>query len=168
MFTTIRKTEIITLSSTNALNLVHSNKLSFGKVLRNVSCHFYIISAYGKGGQCTFPFFLSHLSATCSRRTFRVVQCPPWVFKNFLNIFSSQTAGPIQTKLGRNFAWEVLFKKCSQNFIPSNTLIAMATKWIFLTNSLKMFSSGTTGHILQECSFGDPFQKRVGDILIHP
>ena len=79
----------------------------------------------------------------------RVVRCPSSVVNNFFNIFSSQTAGPIWTKLGRNVPWEVLFKNCSQNLIPSKTLVAMAMKLNFLGNSLKLFSSGTVGQILK-------------------
>ena len=76
------------------------------------------------------------------------------------NIFSSQTAGPIWTKLGRNVPWEVLFKKYSQNLIPSKTLVAMATKLNFLSNSLKIFLCWSDFKIIsQECSLGDPFQK---------
>ena len=98
--------------------------------------------------------FLAHLSTTCSRGAFRVVMCPSSVFRRAsltisLNIFSSQTVGPIWTKLGRNISWEVLFKTCSQNLIPSKTLVAMATKLNFLSISLKFFSSGTTGPILK-------------------
>ena len=52
-------------------------------------------------------------------------------------------------KLGRNVTWEVLFKNCSQNLIPSKTLVAMATKWNFLANSLKIFSSETASWILK-------------------
>ena len=44
---------------------------------------------------------------------------------------------------------EVLFKNCSQNLIPSKTLVAMATKWNFLANSLKIFSSETASRILK-------------------
>ena len=65
-----------------------------------------------------------------------------------LNIFSSQTAGPIWTKLGRNVPKEVLFKICPQNLIPSKTLVAMATKWNFISNSLKIFG-GTSGQFLK-------------------
>ena len=67
----------------------------------------------------------------------------------FLNIFSSQTAQPIWTKLGRNVPWEVLFKNCSQNLIPSKTLVAMVIKWNFLSNSLKISSPGIAGPILE-------------------
>ena len=94
-----------------------------------------------------FPTFLAPLSITCSRGGFRVVMYPSSTIS--LNIFSSQTAGPIWTKLGRNVPWEVLFKKCSQKLIPSKTLVAMATKLNFLSNSLKIFSSETTGPILK-------------------
>ena len=98
--------------------------------------------------------FLAHLSRTCSRGAFRVVMCLSSIVCRAsstisLNIFSSQTAGPIWTKLGRNVLWEVLFKKWSQKLIPSKTLVAMATKWNFLSNSLKIFYSGTTGSILK-------------------
>ena len=78
--------------------------------------------------------FLAHLRTTCSRGAFRVVRCPSSTIS--LNIFS-QTAGPIWTKLGRNGPWEVLFKTCSQNLIPSKTLVAIATKLNFLSDSLK-------------------------------
>ena len=40
-------------------------------------------------------------------------------------------------------------KNCSQNLIPSKTLVAMATKWNFLANSLKIFSSETASRILK-------------------
>ena len=66
-----------------------------------------------------------------------------------LNIFYCQTAGPIWTKLGRNVPKKVLFEICSQNLIPSKTLVAMATKLNFLSNSLKIFSSATVGPILK-------------------
>ena len=98
--------------------------------------------------EVTFSF-LAHLSTTCSRGAFRVTGCPSCVINNSLNINSSQTAGPIWTKLGRNVPWEVLFKNCSQNLIPSKTLVAMATKWNFLANSLKIFSSETARRILK-------------------
>ena len=42
-----------------------------------------------------------------------------------------------------------LWKNCSQNLIPSKTLVAMATKWNFLANSLKIFSSETASRILK-------------------
>ena len=44
--------------------------------------------------------FLAHLSTMCSRGALRVVRCPSSTIS--LNIFSSQTAKPIWTKLGRN------------------------------------------------------------------
>ena len=99
-----------------------------------------------------FVPFLAHLSTTCSRGAFRVVRCSSVCRASStisLNIFSFQTAGPIWTKRGRNVPWEVLFKKYSQNLIPSKTLVAMATKLNFLSNSLKIFFSETTGPILK-------------------
>ena len=67
-----------------------------------------------------------------------------------LNIFFSQTTGPIWTKLGRNVSCEVLSENYSQNLIPPTTLVAMATKWNFLSNSLTVFSSETAGQILKQ------------------
>ena len=72
--------------------------------------------------------FLAHLSTTCSRGAFRMVMCPLSIVRCesstiSLNIFSSQTTEPIWTKLGRNVPLEVLFKTCSQNLIPSKTLV---------------------------------------------
>ena len=93
--------------------------------------------------------FLAHLSTTCSRGAFRVTGCPSCVVNNSLNINNFLTAEPIWTKLGRNVPWEVLFKNCSQNLILSKTLVAMATKWNFLANSLKIFSSETAGRIFK-------------------
>ena len=65
-----------------------------------------------------------------------------------LNIFSHM-AGPIWTRLGRNVPWDVLYKKCSQNLIPSKTLVAMVMKWNFLSSSSKISTSGTAGLILK-------------------
>ena len=101
-----------------------------------------------------FSNFLAHLSIEGSRGAFRMVMCSSSVLRRAsspisLNIFSSQNAGPIWTKLGRNVPWEVLFKNYSQYLIPSKTLVAMATKWNFLSNSLKIFSSGTAGRIVK-------------------
>ena len=55
-----------------------------------------------------------------------------------------------------------LLRNCPQNLIPSKTLVAMATKLNFLSNSLKIFSSESWSDfeiISQECSLDDPFQK---------
>ena len=49
----------------------------------------------------------------------------------------SQTTGSNWTKLGRNVPFKVLFKNCSQNLIPSKTLVAMATKWDFFKQFFK-------------------------------
>ena len=76
--------------------------------------------------------FLAHLSTTCSRGVFRVVHRLSSTIS--LDIFSSQTTGPVWTKLGRNVPWEVLFENRSQNLIPFNK---MATKWDFLYAILK-------------------------------
>ena len=40
--------------------------------------------------------------------------------------------GLIWTKVDTNIPLNVLFKICSQNMIPSKTLVAMITKWNFL------------------------------------
>ena len=88
---------------------IHKSKTNREKILQN--------------RHITVGFFLAHLSTTCSGGAFRVMRCLLSVVHSAsstisLNIFSSQTAGPIWTKLGRNVPWEVLFKKCSQNLIP--------------------------------------------------
>ena len=65
-------------------------------------------------------------------------------------IFSSQTSGPVGTMLGRNVSWEVLFRICSQNLIPSKVLVVRSTKWNFSAIFLKkIFSSETAGLILK-------------------
>ena len=84
-----------------------------------------------------------------------------------LNIFSSQTAGPIWTKLGRNVPSEVLFKNCSQNLIPSKTgchgngieFFKQFFKNLLLRNCWTDFEI-----ISQECFLGDPFQKLFAKI----
>ena len=70
-----------------------------------------------------FTQFLAHLRITCSRGAFRITWYPSCVVRrlscvvnNFLNIFSSQTTGPIWTKLGRNVPWMTLFKKLFAKF----------------------------------------------------
>ena len=93
-------------------------------------------------------FLLTLLSTMCKRGAFRVTLCLSSVVCNSLNISSSYTTGPIWTKLDWNVPWEVLFESSFQNLIPSKTLVAMATKWNFLSNSLKI-SSGTAGQILK-------------------
>ena len=79
-------------------------------------------------------FFLAHLSTTCSGGAFGVVMCLSSTIS--INIFFSQTAGPSWTKPGRNVPCQA-WQECSQNFIPSKTLVAMATNWNFLSNSLQ-------------------------------
>ena len=83
------------------------------------------------------------------RGTFRNTCCLSPSSTISLNIFSSQTAEPVWTKLGRNVPWEVHCKNCSHNLIPSKTLVAMVTKWNFLSNSLTILSSGTADPILK-------------------
>ena len=95
--------------------------------------------------------FLAHLSTTCSRGAFRVTGCPSSVMRR-QQFFKHQlllNRWANWTKHGRNVPWEVLFKNCTQNLIPSKTLVAMATKWNFLSNSLKIFSSETAGWIVK-------------------
>ena len=81
----------------------------------------------GKGEIVTSNFSFSHsvFKRLVSQGRQKVSLCG-----NGLNIFFSQTAGPNRAKLGSlNVPWAVLFKNCSQNFIPSKTLVAVATKW---------------------------------------
>ena len=107
------------------------------------------ISAYLP--QLTSWIFLPHLSTTCSKGAFRVVLCLLCVICRASSTISlkisSKSAGQIWTKLSRNVPWNVLFKMCSQNLIPSKTVVAMAI-------------------ISQGCSLGDPFQNCYR-ILIH-
>ena len=99
----------------------------------------------------------------CHCRNIRPVERYRRSSASSFNMFS-QTDGPIRTKPGRNVHWKFLFKNCSQNLIPSKTLVAMATKWIFFSNSIKIFSlnRGSDFEIIsQECSLGDPFKNYV-------
>ena len=118
---------------------------------------------HAKGHYLFIWIFVVHLSTTCSRELIGwSCVCHAWYMSTIsLNIFFSQTAGPIRTKLGNNVPWEVLFKTCTQNLIPSKTLVALVTKCNFLSNSLKIFWNCWSDFeiISQECSLGDPFQK---------
>ena len=54
------------------------------------------------------------------------------------------------------------FKTCSQNLSPSKTLVAMATKWNFLSNFFEnlLWNRWYEFEIIsQDCSLCDPFQK---------
>ena len=105
-----------------------------------------------------FVWFLAHLSTTCSMGAFRVVMCPSSTIS--LNIFSSQTARPIWTKLGRYVPWEVLFKNCSQNLIEFGChgneieFFKQFFKNLLLWNRWSDFEI-----ISQECFLGDPSKK---------
>ena len=66
----------------------------------------------------------------------------------FVNFFFKKTSQKLFTGLIPNFI-VVFLKNCSQNLIPSKTLVATATKWNFLSNSLKILVSGTAGPILK-------------------
>ena len=91
------------------------------------------------------------------------VRLPSCVANNFFKHLLLPNRWANLTKFGSNVPWEVLFKNCSQNLIPSKNSVAIVTKWNSLSNSLKFFSSGTAGPdfeiISLECSLGDPFQK---------
>ena len=77
------------------------------------------------------PFhFLAHLSTTCSRGAFRVVQCLLCVVKNFFKhlLFPNCWANLDQTWQECSLGGP-LRKLFTENLIPSKTLVAMATKW---------------------------------------
>ena len=96
---------------------------------------------------CSFyGLLLAHLSM-CSRGAFRVVMCRSSTVS--LNIFSSQTAGPIWTKLGRNVPLEVLFKNLFTKYDSLKNSGCHGNKMEFLKQSLKIFSYGTASQILK-------------------
>ena len=119
---------------------------------------------------------LAHLSTTCSggvimtgrRPSVRLSVClsvRPSVrpLTISLKIFSSKTRRPILIKLGRNVPWVKLYKNCYKNFIPTKTLVAMATKWLKMEKIFKnlLVTNHKAGsiHILYEASLGDPLPK---------
>ena len=78
--------------------------------------------------------FLAHLSTTCSRGAFRVVMCLSCVINNFFkHLLPNCWANLDQT--WQEYFLGVPLLKCSRNFIPSKTLVAMATKLNFFSNS---------------------------------
>ena len=81
--------------------------------------------------------FLAHLSTTCSRGAFRVVMCPSCIVNNFFKhlLLPNHWANLDQTWQECSLGGPL--QNCSQNLIPSKTLVAMATKLNFLSNSLK-------------------------------
>ena len=92
------------------------------------------------------PLVIARLSTTCSRGAFRVVMCQSSTIS--LNIFSSQTTGPIWIKLGRNVPWEILFKNFCRIWFHQKLWLPWQRNLNFLSNSLKIFS-GTEGLILK-------------------
>ena len=109
------------------------------------------------------PLVLAHLSTMCSRELLGwwCVRCPSSTIS--LNMFSSQTAGPVWTKLGRSVPWEVFFKNCSQNLIPSKTLVCHGNETEFFKQFFKnllLWNRWSDFRIIsKESSLGDPFQK---------
>ena len=101
--------------------------------------------------------FLAHLGTTCSRAAFRIMLCPSHSVNNsFKHLLLSKCWAILnqtwQECYGRTGG--VLFKICSQNLITSQTLVAMTTKWNFLSNSFKIFFTKFTRMYLWW-----PFQK---------
>ena len=74
---------------------------------------------WGQGHICQFCPFLAHLSTKCSGWAIVIGLCPLSVVRRascklfYLNIFSSETAHWILTKLHRNDPWVVPYQSCS-------------------------------------------------------
>ena len=102
---------------------------------------------------------LAHLRTTCARGAFGVVLCPSYVVNNSLkHLLLNHWA-----KLGRNVPWQVFFKNCPKNLIPSKTLTAMATKLFFkqfFKNLLFWYRWPDSEVFLKRCSLGDPFGEK--------
>ena len=107
--------------------------------------------------------FLAHLSTTCSRGAFRVVMCLSCVVNNFFKHLLLPNCWANLDQTWQECSLGGLFKNCSQNLIPSKTLVAMATKLNFFKQFLKNLLLRNRWSdfkiISQQCSFGDPFQK---------
>ena len=85
----------------------------------------------------SWPSCLAHLSTTCSSGALRMVLCLSCVVNN-------------------------LFKNCSQNLIPSETLVAMATKIEFFKQFFKNLLLNHWSDFLiisQECSLVTHFKN---------
>ena len=91
--------------------------------------------------------FLAHLSTTCSRGAFRVVMCPSCVVNNFFKhlLLPNRWANLDET-------WQECFlggplQNLFTEFDSIKNSGCHGNKMEFLSNSLKIFSSGTTGAI---------------------
>ena len=121
--------------------------------------------------------FLAHLSTMCSRGAFRVVMCPSCVIRRASSVVRcvSSVVNNFFKHLLLPNRWANLdqtwqeyciggrLQKLFTEFDSIKNSGCHGKKLNFLSNSFKMFSSGTIGPILKiislECSLGDPFQK---------
>ena len=114
--------------------------------------------------------FLAHLSTICSRGAFRVVMCPSCVIRHASSVVNNFFKHLLLPNCWANLdqTWQECciggpLQKLSTEFDSIKNSGCHGKKLNFLSNSFKMFSSGTVGPILkiisQECSLGDPFQK---------
>ena len=108
--------------------------------------------------------FLGHLSTTCSSVAFRITWCSSssCVVNNFFKHLLLSNRWQFGPNLAGIFLRRYRLKKCSQNLIPSKTLVAMVTEMEFLKQFFKNLLWNLWSDceiVLQECSLGDPFQK---------
>ena len=105
---------------------------------------------------------LAHLSTTCSKGSFYSGPVAVVRRQQFLNTSTPKPLGQFGLNLAEMVLGRFLFRNCSQNLIPSKTLVAVATEWIFLRffKNLLLWNRWADFEIVsQECSMGDPFQK---------
>ena len=115
-------------------------------------------------GRC----FIAYLSTTCSGGAFRITWCPSCVIRRVLstvslNIFSSQTAAPIWTKIGRKCSvGDPLQKQLTEfDFIKNSGCHCNEMEYFkqFFKNFLLWNRLSNFEIISKECSLGDPLQK---------
>ena len=130
---------------------LHYSHLKFEKHVRDKKCIVVFSSPDPKG----HVSYCHHEASVVRRRPSSGVRRPSSLAFHIL-IFSSETTGPIWTKLGRDGPWVVPFQNCIRGPRLPSKMAAMAINRKFTEKSLKIFSSETAGLIGTKLCWNDP------------